>query len=111
MLMICSIALAGPDLSGYSFKDTSTGETYDFYSDKVVYYAPGAPNSRRGDYSIGRGVATSRSASANVSAPISIQIYIGDRTVTISGTITYNRMTNRPISLVLNGRQLTNLGN
>jgi len=77
-------AQASP-IEGCTF-ESENGETLDFYSGgKVIYKAKGVNISRRGDYTIsGRN--------------ITVNIYVGNRTVTFKGTyISYNN------KLVLNG--------
>lgn len=96
-------AQSRPKMDGLTFV-SSEGETLDFYSSSVVYHAEGADVSRKGEYSFG---------SPNVAHgvgdrtwPITVNIYIGSRTVTLRGTV---KATDggRVIKLVLNGKEWT----
>lgn len=108
MLMMCIISFAaGPNMNGYSFKDTKTGEVFDFYSDKVIYKAPGTAPSRWGEYSFGNSAGLRQPVGGNKSVKITIQVYVGDRSVTLTGFVTYDPSTGKPTSLYLGGRYLT----
>lgn len=103
-LFVCGMALAAsPNLSGYTFTSTRGGETLDFYSDKVVYHAPGMPISRRGDYSFGGTQGLRQPVGGNKSVKINVNVYVGERTVTLSGFVTYNPNNGEPSNLFLNG--------
>lgn len=110
LLMVCVFTYAaGPDMSGSTYRDVKSGETLDFYSDKVVYKADGAPISRRGDYSFGSSAGLRQPVGGNKSVKITVSIYVGERTVKLTGAITYDPKTGKPSNLFLNGRYWTKI--
>lgn len=79
-----------PKLAGKSFTSENE-ETLDFYEDYVVYHAKGADYSRRGDYSIGNQLGTSGNPCWKRS--LKVTIYVGDRSVTLSGRVEFKNAT------------------
>lgn len=81
---------SSPDLQDITLTNYNTGETLDFYADrsnKVVYYAPGAPNSRGGTFYLGR---TISSRNGYTEAYFTIELPMSYGMKTLSGTIYYN---------------------
>ena len=96
--VISCIAASSQNLNDVTFEDPSTGETFDFYSsnsNQVVYHAQGSPVSRRGVFRIGSDNNKLGRAVGEVQKYITIEIYVGDRTVTLQGIISYARQTGK----------------
>lgn len=80
---------ASPDLQDITLTDYKYGSTLDFYADqcdKVVYYSPGAPHSRIGQYYLGR---TLRSRDGYTEADFKIELPMSYGLKTLTGTILY----------------------
>lgn len=87
----CTIGYA-QRLNDVTLENPSTGETYDFYSSQnntVIYHANGSPVSRRGEFSIGAEDRNVAHAVGETRKYITINIYVGERTVTLRGIISY----------------------
>ena len=98
-----NVVSQGPKFAGLTF-ESRDGETLDFYADKVVYHAKGANVSRRGDYRIG-GISNVAHAVGQEHRYITIDIYVGERTVTLKGSFTYKTGNGEVIALTLYGQK------
>ncbi len=96
-------AQSTPKMDGLTFT-SSEGETLDFYSNSVIYHAQGADISRKGEYSFG-GTNTAHGV-GNRTWYITVNIYVGSRTVTLKGTV---KATDggQVMKLILNGKEWT----
>lgn len=86
---------SSPYLQDITLTNYDTGETLDFYADrsnKVVYYAPGSPNSRGGTFYVGR---TISSRNGYTEAHFTIELPMSYGMKTLSGTIYYNNNSGR----------------
>lgn len=90
-------SLSAPNLDCISFR-SDDGATLDFYSDKVIYCAKGSNISRRGDYS----VSSKENIGHEGKYPMSVMIYVGERTVKMEGICHYNQSQRRVDYLILN---------
>lgn len=80
------------NLNDVTFENKSTGETYDFYSSRdnmVVYHAKGSPVTRRGEFSIGANDRNVAHGVGEIRKYITINVWVGDRTVKLTGIISY----------------------
>lgn len=81
---------ASPMLQDITLTNYNNGTTLDFYADqynKVVYYSPGASNSRVGTFYVGRTLST---ANGYTEAQFQIELPMSYGNKTLSGTIYYN---------------------
>lgn len=110
LLMLCSLTFASePDMKGTVFKDNKTGEVLEFDTNKVVYKIPKVSFSRPGEYTIGDTEGLKQSPGSNKSIKIVVSVNVGESTIKLSGTITYNLYSGRPINLFINGRCWTRM--
>ncbi len=104
LVCISAYAVQPPQFgSGYTF--THNGQTLDFYSDGTVYYSAnnGAPT-RRGDWTVETSRYSKFIGNVTKPVPITVNIYVGDRVVTMKGTIQYCPASGKDIrSLTLDG--------
>lgn len=100
--MSVSTAIAAkPDFGSDGTTYQYNGQTLDFYSNgTVVYHANGSPVSRCGDWTVkDRG-----HVGGNYVTAVPIEVKIGDRTVTMNGTLNYSVNLGTNVGrLVLNG--------
>lgn len=99
---LSNVVSQGPKFAGLTF-ESRNGETLDFYADKVIYRAKGANVSRRGDYRIG-GISNPVHAVGQENRHITIDIYVGESTVTLKGSFTYNIGSGEVVALTLDGK-------
>lgn len=90
-MLFCAIAYAAkqPEFgSGLTFQKGD--QTIDFYQNGTVVYSSnsGAP-SRRGEWSVDTRSYANFIGNVTKPVPISIKIYVGDRTITMKGNIQY----------------------
>ena len=96
-------AATPPQLDGVTFY-SSDGETLDFYADKVIYHAEGMSISRRGDWECSY---ISGVGNTNYKWAITVRIYVGNRTVTMTGYIESYQNGRLKGNLILDGKKWT----
>ncbi|MBP3299848.1 MAG: hypothetical protein J6L73_09260 [Muribaculaceae bacterium] len=95
ILSVTVVFAAKPDFGSDGTTYEKDGQTLDFYNNgMVVYKAQGAPESRRGEWHVKDNGRVGGNYVTDV--PITVEIYVGNRTVTMTGTLTYavNKGTN-----------------
>lgn len=93
-----------PDFgNGVTFQQGT--ETLDFYSDGSVIYKSGDAPSRRGQWSVNLYGKKKQLGNVTENVPITVTIYVSDRTVELKGYINYHVGKGTPIkSLTLNNK-------
>ncbi len=89
--------------NGVTFQNSS--ETLDFYANGTVVYKSGNAPSRRGDWTVDLRGQRKQIGNVTKDVPITVSIYISDRTITLKGYINYHvGWGNNIKSLKLNGK-------